>query len=309
MQPETGRSFRHRFEGPRFRKILVGGLRRIPQPLQRATMPMWAGLFYTLVPEARRVVERNLEQVEGPLPPRLAKLRSYRLFVNYAHAITHLYSLHLGLPLSIDVTTSGGELLVQYKNEMRGAVLCTGHMGNWQIAPFLMSKKPQYAPMTMAMAEEPNRQLAEFEDELRRKFRIVYTTSSPFAMLELAGILRRGELVGMQIDRHLGGASVSLPFCGRPAIFPLAPATLARAAEAPLVPVFILSSADHRHCTFHVEQPIEIRRTHDREEDARLAMAEVVKVYERYVKCHSDQWFNFYDFWRAPDTLTQKEEQ
>jgi KDO2-lipid IV(A) lauroyltransferase len=154
--------------------------------------------------------------------------------------------------------------------------------------------------MTMAMAEEPNAALAAFEEQFRSKFRIVYTTRSPFATLELAKILRRGELVGMQLDRHLGGPHVMLPFCGAPAPFPVGPATLARATGCPIVPVFMLAGRDRRDCTFYVERPIEVAHTRDRAADVREAMARTVEVYERYVRRHPDQWFNFHDFWKAP---------
>ena len=65
---QAGRAFRHRFEGPFWRRVFLGGIRNIPQGLQRASMPLWAGIFYTLVPSARRIAERNLERIAGPLP-------------------------------------------------------------------------------------------------------------------------------------------------------------------------------------------------------------------------------------------------
>jgi KDO2-lipid IV(A) lauroyltransferase len=297
---ETGRSFRHHFEGPYYRRLFLAGVQHIPQELQRVTMPMWAGIFHALVPSARRAAERNLERVCGPLSPRKARRRSFRLFVHYAQAITNMYALHLGQRVPVVAETLGAEILTGLKQAGRGAVLVTGHMGYWQIAPFLMEKKPWYAPMTMAMAEEPNARLAEFEQRFRQRMRIVYTTGSPFATLSLAQVIARGELVGMQLDRHLGGAHVMLPFFGQPAPFPLGPATLARATRAPIVPIFVLASPDRRRCTFHVEPPIEVRHTRDRDADVRDAMARTVEVYQRYVRRFPEQWFNFHDFWQAP---------
>src|SRR6188768_820644 len=93
---QVGRAFRHRFEGPFWRRVFLGGIRNLPQSVQRASMPMWAAIFYTLVPQARRIAERNLERIAGPLPTTQAKLRSFRLFVNYSQAITNMYALHLG---------------------------------------------------------------------------------------------------------------------------------------------------------------------------------------------------------------------
>ncbi len=298
--PQHGRAYRHKFEGPFWRRVFLAGVRRIPQSLQRASMPMWGGIFHTVVPGARRIVEANLEQVCGPLPSLLARARSFKLFVNYAQAITNMYALHLGQPLPVDPEFSGHENLREIIAGKRGAIAVTGHMGYWQITPFLMAARSWLPPMTMAMAEEPNRATGEFEQQFRSKFRIVYTTSSPFATLELAKILRRGEMVGMQLDRHLGGAHAMIPFCGRPAPFPLGPATLARATGAPLLPVFVIAHKNRKRCTVLVEKRIEVQRTRDRDADVLAGMTEVVKVYERYVRAYPEQWFNFHDFWRAP---------
>jgi KDO2-lipid IV(A) lauroyltransferase len=299
---QAGRAFRHRFEGPFWRRVFLGGVKNIPQPLQRASMPLWAGIFYTLVPSARRIAEQNLERIAGPLSPALEKLRSFRLFVNYSQAITNMYAMHLGEQVPVEAEFVGRENLLELTRQGRGAIIVTGHMGAWQIAPLLMRNKG-LPPLTMAMAEEPNRKLMRFEEQFRQKLRIVYTTSSPFATIELANVLRRGELVGMQLDRHLGGPHVKVCFFGQEAPFPLGPATLARASRCPLVPVFVMAQKDRRHCTFFVEEPIEVAHTRDRARDYFEATSQVVSVYERYVRNYPEQWFNFYDFWNPPSEM------
>jgi KDO2-lipid IV(A) lauroyltransferase len=298
---EAGRSFRHRFEGPFWRKVLVTGLKAMPQSVQRATIPGWAALFWSAVPSARRSIEENLAQVLGPSATRATLRRtSYRLFVHYAQAITNLYVMHLGQRLPVDPDFVGYEKLKPILDARRGAVAVTAHLGYWQITPFLCARRKWLPPITMAMAEEPNQKLAAFEAELRAKFRIVYTTASPFASIELANIIRRGELVGMQMDRHTGGAHAMLPFCGKPAPFPTGPATLARATGAPLVPVFVVAADDRKRCTVHLETPIEVAHTRDRNADVLDATRRLVAVYERYVKAYPEQWFNFHDFWAEP---------
>jgi Kdo2-lipid IVA lauroyltransferase/acyltransferase len=295
----AAQAFRHRFEGPFYRRVMMWGIRSFSQPMQRATMPFWAGIFYVLVPKARHAVESNLERVLGRVPTVETRARSFRLFVNYAQSITNMYCLHNGQPVPVDAVTVGQEHIFKLQAEGRGAVVVTGHLGFWQIAPILMQRK-SYPPLTMAMAEEPNAGTAEWEQQFREKFRIVYTTRSPFATLELASVLRRGELVGMQMDRVAGGPHIHVDFCGAPAPFPIGPATLARATGAPLLPTFIIADADRTHCTFHVEAPIEVPRTRDRDADVRAATEKVVAVYERYVRRYPEQWFNFFDFWNPP---------
>jgi lauroyl/myristoyl acyltransferase len=298
-----GRALRHAFDGPFFRRLAIGGVRHLPLGWKFRTMPLWGGIFHALVPGARRAAEHNLERVLGPMSRLERHRRSFRLFTHYAQSIANLYALHHDLPLGIEVITHRGEMLERMQRERRGAVMATGHLGNWQIAPFLMSRK-SYAPLTMAMAEEPNQRTAEFERRFRDRLRIVYTTRSPLALVELARLIGQGELVGMQMDRHTGGASATFELFGRPALFPTAPATLARATRAPLIPVFILASEDRRRCEFFVEEPIEVPQTRDREADVHAATRRLVAIYERYVARYPEQWFNFYDFWSRPGAAT-----
>jgi KDO2-lipid IV(A) lauroyltransferase len=273
----------------------------MPHSVQRATMPLWGGIFYALLPQARRAVELNQRRVCGPMPEPFVKARSFRTFVNYAQAIANMYALHLGQALPVEPDFVGHEVLGPIIDAKRGAITVTAHMGYWQITPFLMNTRPWLPPLTMAMAEEPNAQLAEFEQQFRAKLRIVYTTASPFSTLELASVLRRGEFVGMQIDRAMGGAAhLMLPFCGKPAPFPIGAATLGRATGSPIVPVFVIAHKNRKKCTVLVEKPIEVAHTSNRDADIRDAMTRLVEVYERYVRAYPEQWFNFYDFWNPP---------
>ncbi len=295
----TARAFRHAFDGPLFRRLAVGGVRLFPPWWNFAVMPVWGGLFSALVPAARRAAEHNLERVLGPMSPLERRRRSLRLFTNYAQSVANLYALHLDLPLGIEASAYRADLLTELRRDKRGAVLVTGHMGYWQIAPFLMADKA-YPQLTMAMAEEPNRRAAEFEEKFRKRLRIVYLTRGPLAFVELARLIGEGELVGMQLDRHAGGASLMVDFFGRPAPFPTSPALLARATGAPMIPAFVLATTDRRRCEFFIEDPIHVAKTRDRDRDVGEALEKLVAVYARYVAAYPEQWFNFFDFWATP---------
>ncbi len=62
----TALSLQHRYEGPFYRRLMLGGIKHMPTWLQRLTMPMWGGIFYFLIRKARRAVQRKLEAVLGP---------------------------------------------------------------------------------------------------------------------------------------------------------------------------------------------------------------------------------------------------
>jgi KDO2-lipid IV(A) lauroyltransferase len=301
MHAQAGRAFRHRFEGPLYRRMMVAAVRSAPPALLRSSMPLWAGLFFGLLPRARRSVEGNLAQALGEVGPAAVRRAAYRLFVNYAQSVANVYRVHAGAPLPVKVRYVGRERVYRIVESGRGLVTVTGHLGPWQLTPYAVSAEGALPPMTIAMAEEPSAAVAELETRYRARLRIVYTTRSAFSLLDLAAVLRRCEIVGIQLDRHLGGPHLTLPFLGRPAAFPLGPAMLARTTGCPIVPVFAVDPDGRRRAMeVRYEEPIEVARTAHRAADLAQAMSRVVGVYERYVRAYPTQWFNFHDFWQAP---------
>jgi KDO2-lipid IV(A) lauroyltransferase len=293
---QRGQSFRHRFEGPFFRNLMMAGIQRIPLALQQASLPLWASIFYGALPEARRAVEANLRRAVGPLSALGERRRSFRVFVNYARSLTDMYGLYLQRDLPLDICFQGRDNVYRVIASGRGAVAVTGHLGAWQVTPFVIGRTGELPPLTMAMAEEPHGGAHDFERQLRSRFNVVYTTGSPFALIELQRRLRAGEIVGMQLDRVPGGPHVEVPVFGAPAPFPLGAATLARTSGCPLIPVFAVYTGA-RQITISYEEPIEVAHTRDRAGDLSRATAAAAAVYERYVRRWPEQWFNFFDFW------------
>lgn len=275
--------------------------RATPPIAQRLVVPPATGLFYAALPAARRAIESNLEQVLGPTSAFERHRRAYLLLIYYAQSVTYLYALHSGAPLPVDVTFVNRERIDACLAEGNGAITTTGHFGAWQLMPYLLRDRQDARHVTMAMAEEPNRHVSDFEREVRSQFDIVYTTASPFALLDLHKVLRRGELVGMQLDRQIGAGHMALPFFGKPASFPIGATLLARLARCPIVPVFaVYPDGDRSRVEVHYEEPIRVAHTRDRYADLREALERTVAVYEKWVRRYPLQWFNFYDFWAPP---------
>ena len=294
-------ALRHRFEGPELRRALMGLVRRLPPEAQRALVPLATAPFYAAIPAARRAVEANLAVILGEAGRIEAHRRAFELFVYYAQSIAYLYSMHAGAGLPVDARFVNLQNFDDAFRGGKGVITITGHFGAWQLMPYLLHSRPNMPPVTMAMAHEPNEQLSELEAELRSKFKIIYTTGSPFVLLELQKVLRQGEVVGMQFDRQVGAGHMSLPFFGRQASFPMGAATLARLSGCPIVPVFsVYPDGDRSRVEVHYEAPIVVANTRDRDRDLREALQKTTAVYERWVRRYPLQWFNFYDFWAPP---------
>ena len=110
---------------------MLGGIRRIPPRVKRLSMPLWAGIFYSLLPGARRAIESNLDHVCGPPSGPAGSLstelerhqRSFRLFCNYAQMLSDTYGMHMGLPLDSDTGTNVAACAVSGSPARAGAFL------------------------------------------------------------------------------------------------------------------------------------------------------------------------------------------
>jgi KDO2-lipid IV(A) lauroyltransferase len=277
-----------------WRRALVWGSRHLPPPAKLVTMPLWAAIPFLLVPRARRQIAHNLERVMGPSP--MGEARAYRVLLSFAQSLANSYAMHGGRGMEVKAQIIGAEWLQAAREQGRGVIVATGHIGPWQLGPYLL-EQAGYAPVVLAMAREVDAAAQKVEEplELRQRFRVVYTDGQ-FAALELLRVLREQAIVAVQIDRPNGQAQVRIPFVGEKASFASGPAALARAAESPLVPTFLIATGPFR-VRVEVGKPIFVARTNDRAADVAAATRALASTYEACVREHPYQWYAFHDFW------------
>ena len=84
-----------------------------------------------------------------------------------------------------------------------------------------------------------------------------------------------------------------MPFFGAPALFPLGPFLLARAAGVPVLPAFCVLRPDRRY-TVIVQEPLRFARG-----DEEAALGRWVGGLATVIARYPTQWFNFFDPWSA----------
>ena len=277
-----------------WRKTLQRGLRLIPPALQRASMPLWSGFFYLQVPHVRRAIHANLRHLHELSSPG-RELMAFRTFTNYCRCIAQAYRFYAGGELDLEAEVIGMENMRRALDSGEGAVLATGHLGNWQLGPLFLSRHG-FPPVTVVMEAEPDAAVQRMEQASRdQQMHVVYPRQSPLLSLQLRGALRRGELVGFQMDRPLDDRGLRVPCAGGMASFAPGPALLSRVCQVPVVPVFFPLAG--RKLRIIIEPPQWAHRTADRDADLLELTSRLAVIYGRQVRRYTDQWFNFYDFW------------
>ncbi|MGI9182323.1 MAG: lysophospholipid acyltransferase family protein [Longimicrobiaceae bacterium] len=197
----------------------------------------------------------------------------------------------------------GWEALQEGLSEGRGALLATGHFGNWEIGAASIAARG--IPMEAVVKRLANRLVDARLDELRRRLG-VETIDMGEAPQRIPRALRAGHVVGMVADQDARHTGVWVPFFGHPASTHRGPALFALRLRAPLFASFA-RRLPGRGARYHIRlERLTVRRTTDMEADLRRVTAELNERLESAIRAHPEQYFWFHRRWKSvpPAELT-----
>jgi len=288
-----------RFDGLWWRKFAYLGCVYGPEWWKLYSPPAIAAIIFALVGRNRRGATSNMTHVLGTRDRRRASAAAMRMFAQFAHCMTETMEYYGPRPRPIRLDVPERDVLGDVLRQGRGAVIVTGHFGNWDIAAKTLHEYGR--PVNVVMAREVNASTHEYVRQARQQVgvNVLYSDTSVFSSLNMIRALRHNEIVAIQLDRMLGpGGARPATFFGTPAHFPSGPFVLARLSGAPLVPIFI-PRLGTRHYEIRVGDPYRIDRESRSPRALDRVMAEVVGVFEAEIRQFPTQWFQFAPFWPA----------
>ena len=246
-------------------------------------------LLYALSPRLRRILLHNLSHVLGAEASEeqveaVARLACINIVKGH-YDLFHLSRLSMD-EIREMTEVQGLEYVEEALAHGKGVVMISAHLGNMDVlgqVP-LAYGVPFIAPVQHVQPER----LFQYTLGLRRSHGMrLIPADGP--LMELVRALKRGEIVGLPCDRGIADNARTVDFFGLPARLPDGPVKLALRTGASLIAAFGLRLEDD---TFRVqvEPPLELRRTGEMEADIEAGMDLVVKILERYISLHPDQW-------------------
>ena len=255
--------------------------------------PGFAFAFALALPGVRARVRRNLRSVLGPRPYHRELVDVFRTFSHFASCLTEALALGALHPREVECTVVGANHLEEAMALSRGVIVVTAHTGAWETAGPLL-KKVLGVDMLIAMEREPDDKAREIQDRTRQRsgVRIAHVGTEPLAVLPLFTHLRRGGVLGVQIDRAPRAMrSIPVRMFDAPARVPSGPFWLARATGAPIVPVFAYRRG-HFAYEIRICAPRHLARDASEEALHRVAQ-EVTTEMEQFIRLHPTHWFHF----------------
>ena len=288
-----------RYDGLWWRKFAYVGCVYGPEWWKRYSPPAIAAIIFMLVGRTRRGATANLQRILGDVSRSRAQRAALRMFAEFAHCFTESMEHYGPRPQPIRIDIPAGDELAKALTRGHGAVVVTGHFGNWDVAA--KELRAYGRPINVVMAREVNATTSAYVRRAREAagVQVIYSDSSVFSSLNMIRALRRNEVVAIQLDRPMDADGTRLvPFFGASAAFPSGPFVLARVAGVPLIPVFV-PRLGTRHYAVRVCGRFDIAREARDSRALERVMAQVAVAFEAVVREFPTQWFQFRPFWPA----------
>ena len=207
-------------------------------------------------------------------------------------------ALHLGNPDLFDKDNrfeiTGGEILDKMRDDGRGGIIFTAHIGNWEtIGPLLFQRD---MPLTTVYREANNPYVGAYLTKLRRDTngaRLVPKGASGARGLITA--LKSQHHLGLLVDQKLNDG-IAIPFFGIDAMTAPALAQLALRFDVPMVPVHCERIAGTRFRMI-IEPPLELAGNDDKNANIEETMRRVNAHMEQWIRAHPEQWLWLHNRW------------
>jgi predicted LPLAT superfamily acyltransferase len=272
---------------------------RMGRPAGRLVLPAITAYFFLFAPKARQCMRQYLRRVLSREPRAYDR---WRLMLNFATAIHDRVYLLAERYHLFDVTLHGEAMMKELVAQGGGAVLMGAHVGSFEILRWIGERQPNLR-LTMTMYEENARKLNEILATIApQKPPDVIAVGHLDAMLRIRERLDEGALVGMLADR-IFGEETALPvtFLGATAYLPTGPMRAAAMLGRRVIFMLGLYRGGNRyHVVFEpLADFTNVPRT-QRQAAIDAAIARYAVLLEQYCRSDPYNWFNFFDFWRAP---------
>jgi len=262
---------------------------------------VFSALFFVLLRTIRRAIADNLEPALGPCGFLERQLRIWRTMRTFAWCLSERYEW-LSTDRHVEVVPENMGAWRQVAEKGGGFIMVSAHIGNYEIGAALPSTEEQ-RHVHLVREPEMDASAQEFVEELLQdlpgseRYTWHFEGDEPTHGLPLLRALARGEIVAVHGDRpRTGGRTVEGELFGQPFPLPAGPSALARVADVPLLPAFVLRTGRLSY-RLVFREPIMVARSRDRNRDIEEATRRIGREVEWAIRQEPHQWFCFRQVW------------
>lgn len=257
-----------------------------------------ADAFYRSDIRARKAVRANLKRVSDfagwNWSDRELQGKVQEVFRGFSKYLVDFFTFSKLTRMEVEelLDRAARERLELLRNLKRGALLVTGHIGNWELGGAVLAA--QGYPITAVAQLHGVKKVDNLFLSYRRKRGMKVVPLGLMVVRHLIEVLRRGEFVALLADRDYTPRHQPVDFFGAPACLPRGPAWLASHYQVPVVAGFLLREKDDRF-TFRLYPPL--NESGDMSEEA--IHFRIRDILQEAIMDAPTQWFMFENLWEG----------
>jgi predicted LPLAT superfamily acyltransferase len=225
-----------------------------------------------------------------------AILKLYKNYYLLGQGIIDKVVVMSGIDNKFTYDFDGEENLREIVSMQMGGILLSAHIGNWDIAGYLLKRLD--TKINIVMFDGEHKQIKEYLATVtgKKSVNIIFIKNDLSHIYEISEAFKNNELICMHADRFLeGNKTIVTSLLGEMARFPLGPFVLAATFKVPVSFVFAVKENNLQYHFFaskiknynHPEKGIVMQEM----------LSDFAAEMETKVIKYPEQWFNYYNFW------------
>jgi predicted LPLAT superfamily acyltransferase len=222
----------------------------------------------------------------------------YKNYYRLGQTIIDKIVIMSGMDNKFTYDFEGEESLRKMTAKQNGGLLLSAHLGNWEIAGYLLKRLG--TRINVVMFDGEHQQIKKYLEEVtgKRNMNIIVIKEDLSHIYAISDALKNNELVCMHADRFLeGNKTLTADFLGEQAKFPAGPFVLANTFRVPVSFVFAFKETNTHYHLYASE--INDYGNLTKEEVMKQMLNNFVVEMETKARQYPEQWFNYYNFWKA----------
>ncbi|RMD99677.1 MAG: hypothetical protein D6814_05140 [Calditrichaeota bacterium] len=183
----------------------------------------------------------------------------------------------------------------QAQSAGKGAILITGHFGNWEYYGAWISASGY--PATYMFQEQANPYVSKFIRRFRERMGMEVVPRG-MALRSYLKALKQGRFVAALVDQDAGKNGIFVEFMGRQASTPTGPARFALKTGAPMLFGVAWRNEDNNLQAY--AEPIRVDyKGLEAEAAVRLIVETYTRMLEKWIRKYPHQWFWMHKRWKT----------
>ena len=303
-------------------KLTFWTLRLCPRPL--TNFITWCVAFFYYVSDSRcRTETRRYQQTLKSYCPQFKKVRPLRQLTSFAiNIVEKIDCWTKPVPLkNIHFNQDDVYDLIDRLNKGQGAFVIISHLGNFEVLRALATANKTGVQRAVPFSILSDRDVSSnFSAALNsfnpdwKKNTVNDNSITPATIEQFMDTIANGGVVvcaGDRLSKNSSDKIVSQNFLGKSAPYPYGPFFLASLLKAPVYMIFGFRKNDlifgRKFEMFVCKAKTEVFGPRKfREQQIQELCKEYSATLENFVKQYPYQWYNFFDFWKFPESLKKE---